>query len=370
MKICVIGPIHPYRGGIAQHATIMSSKLAERHDVRAISFKRLYPSVLFPGRTQFDQSQQGVTFASEPLIDSIGPFSWTRTAKDVSAWNPDLLIVEWWSPFFGPCTASILSKARAKKSLIICHNVLPHESHSAAVPLTMAALRHGDAFVVHAEEEARTLRRLLPGRQVEKTVLPEIGVFPTTGMRKSEAQRLLGIQGRTILFFGLVRKYKGLIDLIQAMGQLKDERITCLVVGEFYDKKEPYLAEIERLGIRKNIRIVDNYVPNEDVEKYFAASDVVVLPYRSATQSGVVQAAWTFERPVIATDVGGLPEAIDRERTGILVDPENPEQLARAIRRYYSESLEEKFAEAIRKDQGRFSWDRVIEKIETIGASN
>jgi glycosyltransferase involved in cell wall biosynthesis len=348
----------------------MCRKLSERHDVKAVTFKRLYPSILFPGKTQFDTSKKGVSFDAERLIDSLNPLTWTLAGRRIGAESPDLVIVEWWSPFFGPCMASVLSNARPKRSLFICHNVLPHESHSLAKPLTITALRKGDAFVVHAEEEAQTLRRILPGRTVERTILPEVGVFPKTGMGKEEARARLGIQGRTILFFGLVRKYKGLMDLIKAMGLLRNEKITCLVTGEFYDKKEPYMAEIDRLKVGNCIRIVDDYVPSEDVETYFAAADLVVLPYRSATQSGVVQVACTFQRPVIATKVGGLPEAVDDGRTGILVTPDDPGALARAIRRFYSESLEGRFTAAIRADEGRFSWDRVIEVIETIGASH
>jgi glycosyltransferase involved in cell wall biosynthesis len=167
------------------------------------------------------------------------------------------------------------------------------------------------------------------------------------------------------------------MDLIEALHILKDSgsasslqaEITCLVVGEFYDRKEKYLAAIDRLGLGERVRIVDSYVPNEQVEPYFAAADVVVLPYVSATQSGVVQAAYQFERPVIATSVGGLPEVIDDGRTGLLVPPQDPEALAHAIRRYYEERMEPEFVAAIRRDAGRFSWDRLISTIEELGAS-
>ena len=369
MNFCVVGPIYPFRGGIAQHTTLLCRHLAEKHAVESVSFKRLYPSILFPGKTQMDSSTNISAPDSARIIDSINPLSWIEAGDHIRDMRPDCVLVQWWHPFFAPCIASTLSRARPAKTVFICHNVIPHEGHSITKPLSLWALKKGDAFIVHAGEEKEALEKLIPGRPVERSFLPEFSVFPKRGMTKQEAKTALKLDGKTILFFGLVRKYKGLMDLIQAMAMLKDTGITCMIVGEFYDQKEKYLAEIEKHGLNGAFRIVDSYVPNEEVEQYFAAADAVVLPYISATQSAVVQVAHIFERPAIATAVGGIPEAVDNGRTGLIVPPQNPKALAGAIRRYYSEDMESRFVQSIQSDHGRFSWDRVIQTIESLGAS-
>lgn len=369
VRYCVVGPTYPFRGGIAQHTTLLCSHLAERHDTRAITFKRLYPSVLFPGKSQVDNSKASVTFQAEPIIDSINPFTWAKAGKHIRAMSPDYVIIEWWHAFFGPCIGSVISNVYPAKVIFLCHNVLPHEANPVLKPFAVRALRRADGFMVHSEEQESALKELLPNAHISRTILPEFDTFPKRGIGKEEARRSLGIQGPAILFFGLVRKYKGLMDLVKAMHLLKGSGITCMVAGEFYENKAEYLSEIERLGLSGDFRIIDKYIPNEEVEEYFAASDAVVLPYKSATQSGVVQLAYQFDRPVIATSVGGLPEIVDDGRTGLLVPSENPEALALAIRRYYDESMETRLSEAVRGERGRFSWDRVIESIETLGAS-
>ena len=367
MKLCIVGPAYPFRGGIAHHTTLLCRHLAERHEVEAVSFKRLYPSFLFPGKSQFEPDA-----AREPvavrLIDSMNPRSWVDAGKYVRNLAADWVIIQWWHPFFGPCLASIASRAKARsKVAFICHNVLPHEKLPLGRALTLRALRHGDGFIVHSEQDAGDLRSLLPGARVLKTIHPQYELFPISGMSRQAARIRLGVEGRMVLFFGLVRKYKGLMDLIEAMALIGDKDITCLAVGEFYDKKQPYEQRIRALGLEGRVRLIDQYVPNEEVEPYFAAADVVVLPYRSATQSGIVQMAFRFGRPVISTSVGGLPEAIDDCRTGILVPPNDPSALAKAIDRYYDDSMEARLTAGIKEDEGRFSWDRVIETIETLG---
>ena len=367
MKLCVVGPAYPFRGGIAHHTTLLCRHLAERHQVEAVSFKRLYPSFLFPGKSQLDPDSSKDAVAIR-LIDSMNPRTWVDAGKYVSDLAADWVIVQWWQPFFGPCLASIASRARARsKVAFICHNVLPHERFPFGRALALRALRHGDGFIVHSEQDMNDLQSLLPGARVHKTVHPQYELFPITNMSKQAARIRLGVEGRMILFFGLVRKYKGLMDLIDAMSLVRSRDITCLAAGEFYDKKNSYEARIQALGLDGRVRLIDRYVPNDEVEPYFAAADVVVLPYRSATQSGIAQMAFRFGRPVISTSVGGLPESIDDGRTGILVPPNDPAALAKAIGQYYDESLEARFAAGIRADEGRFSWDRVVETIEALG---
>jgi glycosyltransferase involved in cell wall biosynthesis len=369
LKLCVIGPAYPLRGGIAHHTTLMCRHLSCRHQVDAVTFKRLYPGLLFPGKSQSDPSLQAADFPSAPLLDSMNPLSWLKTADYIRERRPDYVLMQWWQPFFGPCLGTIAARVRPIKTIFICHNIFPHEGGPLARPLARWALRNGGGFVVHSGKEQEILERLLPDRRVCKTVLPEYDVFPREEMGKQAARELLGVRGRVILFFGLVRKYKGLMNLVRAMALLQDMEVTCMVAGEFYDKKSRYISEIDRLALNDVVRIVDEYVPNEQVERYFAAADAVVLPYVSATQSSIVQMAHRFGRPVIATAVGGLPEAVDDGATGLLVQPDSPAALADAIRRFYEESLEAQLTANICADRGRFSWDRVVESIEAIGAS-
>jgi len=373
LKLCVVGPAYPFRGGIAHHTTLLCRHLAERGEVNAAVFKRLYPSFLFPGKSQLDPSAKACKFNAIPLIDSLDPRTWIDAGRFVRDLAADLVLIQWWQPFFGPCLASIASRAKIhSKVAFICHNVLPHERMPFGRALTLRALRHGDGFIVHSGRDAKDLSNLrpdLPPHAIRKTIHPQYEIFPISGMTKDEARRRLRIQGRVVLFFGLVRKYKGLMDLIDAMSLVRTPDVICLAVGEFYDDKARYVARIERLDLLNRVRLIDRYIPNEEVEQYFAAADVVVLPYRAATQSGVVQMAFRFERPVIATSVGGLPESIDDGRTGLLVPPGDPKALAHAIDRYFDEALESHFSAAIREDEGRFSWDRVIEAIESLGDS-
>lgn len=370
MKYCVIGPAYPYRGGIAHHTTLLCRHLSERHDVHAVTFKRLYPSLLFPGKSQLDPSTKPFAFRSSPIIDSMNPRTWTEAGEVVRDMDADWVLIQWWHPFFAPCLASIAAKARTRsKVAFICHNVLPHEGMPFARLLGRRALKHGDGFIVHSEPDRQMLMDLLPdlpAESIRKTVHPEYELFPITDMTKDQARARLGIRDRMVLFFGLVRKYKGLMDLIEAMSLLRNRDVRCLAVGEFYDDQSIYSSRIQELHLDDRIRLIDQYVPNEEVGLYFSAADAVVLPYRSATQSGIAQIAFRFGRPVIATAVGGLPESIDDGRTGLLVPPHDPQALAKAIDRYFDESLESQFANAIQENKGRFSWDRVIEAIESL----
>lgn len=369
MRLCVIGPVYPLRGGIAHHTALLCRHLSEKHNVSAISFSRLYPKIVFPGKSQIDPSSHPTYFEARRLIDSMNPLSWTAAGRHIQKIAPDIAIIQWWLPLFGPCLGRIASMARQRSKIIfLCHNVLPHEKMPIGRMLAMSALKHGDGFVVHSRADETNLTRLIPGLPVRRTVLPEFDLCPVEGIAKSEARKRLGLTGPTVLFFGLVRKYKGLMDLINAMALVDIPDLTCLVAGEFYDKKMKYTARSERLGLSKRIRVIDRYIPNEEVEQYFAASDAVILPYRTATQSAILQLAYRFERPVIATNAGGLPESIHDGRTGLLVPVGDPRRLADAIERFYRENLEQSLVEGIRQDRDRFSWSRMVEIIESLGA--
>ncbi|MBW2307730.1 MAG: glycosyltransferase [Deltaproteobacteria bacterium] len=366
----MVGPTYPFRGGIAHYTTLMCRHLQRRHDVRVISFNRLYPSLIFPGRTQMDESSRPLTIEAEPLIDSLNPWTWWRAYRAVKAFNPHVLVFQWWNPFFGPPYALIGHLSRRLKGMactFICHNVIPHEHGPLDKILSRAALGAGTHFIVHSHQDQELLLGLFPRAAVRVTPHPTYSVFGQNRVQKEEARKTLGISGPTILFFGYIRAYKGLKYLLEAAPHvLREMQCTFLIVGEFYEDKETYLRQIQNLGIGSFVRVVDRYVPNEEVNLYFSAADVVVLPYVSASQSGIVQMAFGMERPVITTRVGGIPEVVSHGGTGYIVPPGDGPALARAVLRFFREGQSVDWAGNIRKEQERFSWDALAAVLEEL----
>lgn len=368
MKVCLIGPIHPLRGGIAHYNAQLGLELANRHEIVAISFSRQYPALLFPGRTQLDPSPTPPGLTTEALLDSINPLSWGMAGKRIAEVSPDLMVVHWWHPFFGPSigTAVRIARRRSRPRVVfICHNITPHEPFPGTRALTRFALAPGDAWLVHSEGLQRELQSLDVQGPILTTPHPPGKAFGEL-MSRQEAQKRLGLSGNTVLFFGLVRHYKGLPQLLQAM-PLVLNRLTCtlLVVGEFYEGRERCLDLIKTLGLAPYVRVIDQFVPDDEVSLYFSAADVVVLPYAAATQSGIAAIAHSFERPVITTRVGGLPEAVRDGETGLLVEPSNPAALAAAIIRFYEEKMEPTLRRNI-VQQRPFSWKELAATLETV----
>jgi glycosyltransferase involved in cell wall biosynthesis len=369
MKICLIGPAYPLRGGIAHHTSFLANALRKRHDVTLLSYTRLYPSFLFPGTTEFDTSRRRFASDSEPIFDPLGPRSWLRTARRIGALAPDLVIVQWWSPIFAIPVGTVirLAKRHGRPTvLFICHNVTPHERLPGEKMLPRFAFSVADLFIVHSEEDLHNLRAIKPDARIRKLFHPMYEGFGPA-IDKEAARQRLGLISPTILYFGLIRRYKGLTHLLRAMPSiLKAIDCTLLIVGEFYEGREECLGLIQSLDLSASVRLVDRYVANEEVALYFSAADLVVLPYTSATQSGVVTIAYSFERPIVTTKVGGLPEVVIDGRTGFLVGPADPAALAEAIVRYYREGREAEFVEEIRKVRERLSWERFVEAIEAL----
>ena len=369
MKICLIGPIHPLRGGIAHYNAQLGLELASRHEVAVLSFSRQYPALLFPGRTQFDPGPKAPELIVERLLDSVNPLSWVRAARSLAELSPDLIVVHWWNPFFGPCLGTTVRLARRRSSatnVFICHNIIPHEPFPGTRSLTRFALAPADAWLVHSEPDRLGLESLrLPGRIIVSPQPPGLGFGDP--IDKEKAKTLLGLSGNTLLFFGLVRRYKGLPHLLEAM-PLVLQKVDCtlLVVGEFYEGKDRCMHLIDALGLASNVRVIDRFVSDDEVSLYFSAADLVVLPYELATQSAIIPIAFAFERPVVATRVGGLPEAVRDGETGLLVEPHNPVDLAEAIIRFYGDRLEEPFRQRIRQLRAAFSWYDLSSTIEAV----
>lgn len=370
LKIAVIGPTYPYRGGIPHYNTLLCEALSKKHYVECISFKRLYPKMLFPGRDQRDtESKEKISTKAVELIDSINPLTWLKVVRKIKKENPDIVLMYWWTPFFFPQFSTIgflIKKLTKAKIIFLCHNVLPHDRTFIDRLLSKNVLRFGDYFLTHSKQDANDLKSMLPDAKVKAAVHPTYDVFNYKPMPKEKARKALGLKGDTIAFYGFVRKYKGLQYLLEAMPIiLKEKDINLLIAGEFWELKEETLKQIKELGIGNKIKIVDQYVPNEDVGKYICAADIIVLPYVHATNSGIVQTAFGLKRPVIVTDVGGLPEVVTDNKTGFVVPSKNAKAIANAVLRFYKEKKAAAFAKGIEQEKGRFSWDRMVENIES-----
>lgn len=362
MKICLVGPAYPYRGGIAHFTSMLTREFGREHDVSIINFSRLYPSVLFPGKTQYDHTDSALRIDSEQIIDCLNPLTWLRAGRAAAALGPDLVVFQWWQPFFGPAFRTVCFSIKRRCETVIvylCHNVLPHESSAADRLLIDIGLARADAFLVQSNEDARNLMKIRKNVPTAVNPHPIYDFFDQGKYDRRSAREALGLDGPVILFFGYVRKYKGLGVLLEAFSRvLVRLDATLLVVGEFYDDRKPYDDLISSLSIGKHVRVVDEYVSNEDVEMYFKAADLVALPYLSATQSGIVQTAFSFEKPVVVTAVGGLPDVVRDGVTGYVVPSEDPEALADAVVRFFGEDAGKRMAGNISADLDRFSWSR------------
>ncbi len=370
MKILIVSTAYPLRGGIAHYNALLAAALSERHTVETITFKRQYPSFLFPGKTQNETGEAMHATAAPQLVDSINPFNWIWVAKEIRTRKPDLLIFKYWLPFFGPCFGTIakLTKRRTDtKVLFVCDNIVPHERRPGDVAFTRYAFRQGDYFIVQSKAVERELNSFWPNARYKNVPHPIYNLFGNA-IGRGEARKKLGLRAqRVLLFFGYVRAYKGLNVLLDAVAQLDEKMdVHLLVVGEFYDNEEKYRKQIAALHLEHRVTLVSDYVQNDMVHLYFSAADIVVLPYLSATQSGIAQIAYNFDLPVIATDVGGLSEVVLDGATGFLVPPGDAKSLAHSIRRYYDENKRDAFVARVRKEKHKYSWQNLVSSIEEL----
>lgn len=374
MKIIIVGTAYPLRGGIAHYNALLASHLAKRHDVETITFKRQYPKLFFPGKTQ-EESGDHIDIAPAPqLIDSINPLNWISVARTISHRKPDLLIFKYWLPFFGPCfgtIARLVKKNTDARILFICDNIIPHERRIGDVAFTKYAFKSSDSFIVQSDAVEKDLSAYFPGSCYRKVPHPVYENFGTP-IPKDKARLTLEIAAKkVILFFGYVRAYKGLLILIDAMKKLMDRGyahgdLILLAVGEYYDDESKYRNHVRQLGLESSVRFVSEYVPNDQVAQYFSAADVIILPYLSATQSGITQIAYNFDKPVIATNVGGLAEVVIDDKTGFIVPPNDATALADAIAKFFEHEREREFVENVRIEKKKYSWEKLVATIEEL----
>lgn len=375
-RIITIGPVHPYRGGIAQYGSLLIQELEQRYDVESISYSVMYPKFIYPGKEQKDYSiENPIKSNINYIINTVNPLSYIKTARYINRYNPDLIILHWWQPFFAPAYISILKLVKKNINVCICcNNVLPHDNIPGSKMATRFVLKCGDMFIVHSKQEEQILLDLL-NKDVHHIQIPcpNVSTFEKKGISKTEGRQLLKLKedDEIIMFFGFVRKYKGLHHLINIMPQLIQHRpkIKLLIVGDFYENKDQYLETIKENKLEDYIKIYDEFIPDSEVEPYFVSADVVVLPYESATTSGVIQAAYNFVRPVIVTNVGGLKEAVIEGKTGYVVEPDNDAALRSCIENFFESKGETDYVQYIEAEMYKYSWHRVVDLIQEMWES-
>ena len=372
MKILLFGPAFPLRGGMAHFIALLFTHLQKRgHDVEIINFKRQYPKILFPGKTQEESGEAGIAVPSTVLIDSINPFNWILNGLTLRNRKADLVISTFWLPFLGPSSGTLHALLRNKKTktLTILHNLIPHENRPGDILFTRWLIRFTDYFIAQSASVEKDLLELLPSAKYKRVALPMFSLFKNR-ITKQDARKTLSISDeKVILFFGYIRPYKGLHVLIDAMKIVKQKmKIRLLVCGEFYGDEEKYRTHMKDAGIDDGTTVISDYIPNEKVHLYFSAADVVVQPYISATQSAIAQIAYFFSSPIIATNVGALPEVVVNEKSGLIVPPNDPESLANAIMRFYNENLESKLMAGASEERKKYSWEAMVEAIEQLTA--
>ncbi len=371
-RIALVGPAAPFRGGIAQFTDTVAAGLRGRGwSVHMTTFRRQYPKMLFPGTSQFDAARPAAP-DTQRLIDSIGPATWIAAARTIAERRPAGVVFQYWTPFFAPAYG-VMARRLAKRGVrvaAIVHNVYPHERrHGLVSPLAGYFLKQCGALLALSDLVAADVQALGVAAPVHTSPHPVYGHFGDP-LPRAEARRRLGVpeHADVLLFFGFVRAYKGLRTLLRALPRVRARRpaVRLVIAGEFYEDERAYRDLIASLGLAEAVLVRGEYIPEAEVGLYFSAANLVVQPYESATQSGVAQTAWHFDRPVVTTDVGGLAEVVTDGVSGYVTPPGDPEALADAIVRYFEENREAAFAEGVRRERERFSWDPVLDALETM----
>lgn len=369
MRIAIIGTAYPFRGGLASYNERLAKEfLKEGHDVTIYTFTVQYPSFLFPGETQYSEENPPENLNIIRCINSVNPFNWISMGRQIKNATPDLVIIKFWLPFMGACFGSILrqiKKNKKTKVISIIDNMIPHESRIGDKSLTQYFIKPVDAFVAMSESVLRDIQSFDSIKPKILSPHPLFDNFGTKISREESLQKLgLSTEYRYILFFGLIRKYKGLDLLIEAFAdkQFRGKKIKLIVAGEYYGDKKIYTELIERFSLENEIIQTDGFIPDSEVKFYFNAVDIVVQPYKSATQSGVTQIAYHFNKPMIVTDVGGLAELCPHEKVGYVV-PTNANNIATAILKFFQEEKSKEFTENILEEKKKYSWGILVDRI-------
>ena len=370
MKIALLSSFYPLRGGISQFNASMLNELGKKHDVRAFNFKRQYPGILFPGKTQYvTPDDEAVPVESVSLLDTANPFTYGKTARAIREWKPDLLVMKYWMSWFAP-SLGYIARHVGCKSVSVLDNVIPHEQRFFDKPLTKYFLGGVDGFVTMSDSVTADLLALKPDA---KHILLPHPLYSHFGEKlpRENAENLLGLEHgkKNLLFFGLIRSYKGLDILLEAFRELPED-YQLIVAGEPYGSFEKYQSIIDSIPGKDRIKVFPNYIKDSEVRKFFSAADVTVLPYRSATQSGISSVSYHFEVPMIVTDVGGLKSTIGDRGTGIVAQKADQVSIRSEILRYFSDdNIRERCIASIRSEKERLSWERFCSELTGFAAT-
>ncbi|MGB8193312.1 MAG: glycosyltransferase [Chitinophagaceae bacterium] len=372
MKVVIIGPAHPLRGGLASFdERLARAFIEEGHSCTIWSFSLQYPSFLFPGTTQYSSEPppEGITIHTK--INSVNPLNWIKVGNQLKKHRPDLVLVRYWLPFMGPALGTILRRVKKNKHtriVALTDNVIPHEKRPGDKPFSRYFLKACDAFITMSEKVMSDLREFEKSKPAKLVMHPLYDNFGDP-VSKEEARRHLKLDAseKIILFFGFIRRYKGLDLLLDAMAdkEIQRQHIKLMVAGEFYEDKQPYLDKIAQLQLQDHLILRTDFITDSEVKYYLCAVDAVVQPYRNATQSGVTPLAYHFEKPMIVTNVGGLPKLVPDGRSGLVCEPD-PAAIAKAITRFY-ELGEDYFIPHLRSEKLKYSWKNLVNAIIEVG---
>lgn len=369
MDIAIIGPAHPLRGG---GMTTFNERLAveiqnQGHKCTIYSYSLQYPSFLFPGKSQYTDEPAPENLTIHTIINSINPLNWLSSAKKIKAAKHDLIIVRYWLPFMGPALGTILRRVKKDKNvhvLCIADNVVPHEHRPGDEAFTKYFIKPIDSFITMSKEVLKDLKLFtnkpatFAPHPIYDSYLPPIS--------KEEACKKLGINpnDKYLLFFGFIRKYKGLDIMLAAMNdeRIKQAGIKLIIAGEYYDDRETYETLIEKYDLKDRIEAFTDFIPNNEIHYYFSAADAVVQPYRTATQSGITQVAYYFDKPMIVSNVGGLPEVVPDGKTGFVAEPES-KSIADAVMKFFEPNSIPDLSENLKAEKAKYSWDNFLKSL-------
>ncbi len=359
MRIAYLSTFYPLRGGIAQfNAALYNELIAQGHEVKAFTFSRQYPEMLFPGKTQYvTQDDVADKIDSAELLDTINPFTYLSTAKAIREFQPDMLLMKYWMSFFGPSLGTVARRLDSNTKVVtVLDNVIPHEKRFFDDAFTNYFLKAHDGFVSMSQKVDNDLKSIIPSAKSQLLPHPLYDHFGAK-LDQGEARKQLNIpqDKKVLLFFGFIRDYKGLDILIDSFAQL-DSSYHLVIAGEVYGSFDKYHAQIDQHPLKEHISVFNDYIGDHEVPKFFSSADVCVLPYKSATQSGITSISYHFDLPLIATNVGGLKETIFHNETGLICEQPNAQDLTATIQEFFNAGNTQKFEEGIQKLKDEWSW--------------
>ncbi len=374
MKVIILGSAHPLRGGLATYNERLAREfIRQGHSVQVYTFSLQYPEFLFPGTSQYSDAPAPDDLYIHVKVNSINPFNWYKIGKEIANLNADLMIVKFWLPFMGPSLGKIsriVKKNGKTKVISILDNIIPHEKRIGDFVLAKYFVNSVDGFIAMSESVLTDLNKFDSTKPKLFSPHPLFDNFGAA-ITKTEAYEKLGlaINEEYILFFGFIRDYKGLDLLLHAMAdeRVRNLNMKLIVAGEFYTDSKPYADIIQHLGIRDKLILKTDFIPDNEVRNYFCAADMVVQPYKHATQSGVTQICYHFDRPMLVTNVGGLPEIVPNGKVGFVVEP-NPIAIADALVDFYSNHREFVMRDNIKVEKKKYAWSAMLDKIFEVAA--